>query len=358
MIVTFICSARPEDQIRVQLRFRNSADAINRTGFHLAHILDLDAFVQNTPYAQKLCARSDLLVIYRYLYGPVLPAIQYWKAREKKIIVDLDQAIDYLTPEMPDYSFWLEGAPLTTTSGSALSGSWASPVPLEQLKWGLGMVDAVTTVSARLASDWSQFAVVYEIPDYLNTCQYPVFEQDHEGKIWIGLGPATHYAAFKQSGLANAMEHLCQEYPQVKLVLGSLGDETDMDLMIDPGQVVAYSYSSFDEWVHLLLTLDIGLIPVASDYDLRLSTVHLLEFMVAKIPWIASHQLSVHELSTYGQWLQNSPQEWESAILKAMEHLDFYKKKAGGEAFLHALGQDAGAHIDKALRVYSAVVHQ
>jgi hypothetical protein len=131
-----------------------------------------------------------------------------------------------------------------------------------------------------------------------------------------------------------------------------------VDLKIDPDQVVPYSCSSFDEWVHLLLTLDIGLAPVTSDFDLRLSPVHLLEFMIAKIPWIASSQLSVHELPGYGQWVQNAPQAWESAILRVMERLDLYKRKAGGEPFLYALGQDAGVHIDKALRVYSAILNQ
>jgi hypothetical protein len=358
VIITFICSDRPEDQIRVQLRFRNSADAINRTRFHLAHVLDLGAFVQNTPYAQKICARSDLLVIYRYLYGPVLQAIQYWKARNKRIIVDFDQAIEHLAPGLPDYSFWLEGEPLSIASGNLSPASRIDPLPLEQFRWGLEMVDAATVASARLASDWSQFATVYEIPDYLNPCQYPVFEHDHGGEVWIGLGPSTHYTAFEKSGLTSALEHLCREHLQVKLVLGSLGNEAGMDLKIDPHQVVTYSCASFGEWVYLLLTLDIGLVPAYSDFDLRLSPVHLLEFMIAKIPWIASSQLSIHELPGYGQWVQNAPQAWESAILRVIDRLDLYKKRAGGEPFLYALGQDAGAHIDKALRIYSAILNR
>jgi hypothetical protein len=121
---------------------------------------------------------------------------------------------------------------------------------------------------------------------------------------------------------------------------------------------VTYSCASFDEWVHLLLTLDIGLAPVTSDFALRLSPVHLLEFMIAKIPWLASHQPAFQDLSGYGQWVQDAPQAWEGAILRVIERLDFYKLKAGGEPFLYALGQDAGAHIDKALRIYSAILNQ
>jgi hypothetical protein len=358
VIITFISSNRPEDEIRVQLRFRNIVDAINRTGFHLAHVIDFDSFIHNTPKAQKICSRSDILVVYRYLYGPILTAIQYWKAREKKVIVDFDQAIDCLTPDMPDYSFWLEGAPVSAASGKHLPESRIDPVPLEQFKWGLGVVDAATVVSARLASDWSQFTNIYEIPDYLNTCQYPVLNKTHEGEIWIGIGHNTHCTSFKKSGLAVALQHLCRKYPQVKLVLCGPGIEKDADLNINPDQILTYSSPFFDEWVSLLLKLDIGLAPVYSDFDLRLSPINMLEFMVVKIPWIATKQLAYDGLSRYGEWVQNSPEAWESAIVKVIQQLDLYQKKAGGEPFLYALGQDAGANIDKVLRIYSDIVNQ
>ncbi len=112
MIVTYIHSNHPEDAPRVQIRCRNFADAINRIGWHHANLLDLDSFAQNTPEAQKICADSDLLVIHRYLYGPILEAIEFWKARDKKVVVDFDQAINYLTPDIPFYSFWMQGKPL------------------------------------------------------------------------------------------------------------------------------------------------------------------------------------------------------------------------------------------------------
>jgi hypothetical protein len=358
VIITFICSKRPEDQIRVQLRFRNFADAINRSGLHLAHIIDLESFIQMTPEAQKTCVRSDILVIHRYLYGPVLTTIQYWKAREKKVIVDLDLAINYLTPDMPDYSFWQEGAPLVAKPGKHSSECRIEPVPLEQFKWGLGTVDAATVPSARLANDWSRFTNIYEIPDFLNTGHYPTHEQTHEGEVWIGLSHSTHYANFKKSGLAIAMEHICRDYSQVRLVICDPLNGTYAGMKIDPGQIITYSPYFFEEWVRLLLRLDIGLAPVSNDFDLRLSPVNILEFMISKIPWVATRQPAFHPFSRYGLWVQNAPDAWESAILKVMLQLDLYRKKAGGEPFLYALGQDASEKIDQALRVYSAIASQ
>jgi hypothetical protein len=350
MMITYIYANRPEDQIRLQLRCRNLVEAFNRSGLARANLLTLEAFVQNTPEAQKLCAESDLLVIYRYLYGPVLTAIQYWKAREKKIIVDFDQAVNYLTPEMPDYSFWRQGSPL---AGRNALEAPIDPLPLEQFRWGLGLVDAATAASARLADDWSQFARVYEIPDYLNTSQYPLLEKTHKDEIWVGLGPRTQPASFKNSGLAAALEEVCWQFPQVRLIL--CGWEKAPDLKIDPKQIRLQAPRCFDDWVKILLNLDLGLAPVAGDYDLRLSQVNLFEFMLAKIPWVATEQGACQPLLS-GRWVQNSPENWESAVLETVEHLAVYQRKAAGEPFLFALGQDLSVNLEKVLKVYSAIV--
>jgi hypothetical protein len=358
VIITYICSNRLEDKIRVQLRVRNFADAINRTGLHLAHVIDLDSFIKNTPEAHKICVRSDVLIIYRYLHGPILKAIQYWKAREKRIVVDFDQAINHLTPDMPDYSFWLEGAPLTSNSGIDFPEKPIDPIPLEQFKWGLGTVDAATVASARLADDWSQFTNIYELPDYLNTCHYPVSDRAHEDEIWIGISHTTQYVSFKNSGLSTALEYICQEYPQVRLIIHDHENFANEDLDVDPTQTILYSPHFFGEWVNLLLKLDLGLAPVYGNYDLRLSPINLLEFMIVKIPWVATKQLAPHDLSRYGHWVQNSPEAWKSAILRAIEHLAVYQKKASGEPFLFALGQDVSANIDKAIQVYSAILNR
>lgn len=356
MVVTYIYSNCLEDQIRVQLRCRNLADAINRTGIHRANLLDINSFVQNTIDAQRMCVESDILVIYRYLYGPILNAVQYWKARDKKVIVDFDQAVNYLTCEKPGYSFWFEGVPPEDyTIGDE---NPIDPIPLEQFKWGLSMVDAATVSSGRLVDDWSQFTCVYEISDYINTSQYPALNQAHENEIWIGLGNNVDYDSFKNSGLLAAMEHVCQERPQVRLILCNLANDSYMKLDIDSSQLKIYSPHYFEEWVNILLKLDIGLAPTSGNYDLRLGVSSPLEFMISKIPLIASEQLTFNNLAQYGQWVKNTPDAWGNAILETVDQINVYQKKAAKEPFLFAIGQDVSVNIDKVLNVYFSIINQ
>jgi hypothetical protein len=328
-------------------------------GWHTANLLGLNSFIQNTPEAQRLCTGSDLLVVHRYLFGPVLRAVQYWKARDKKVVVDLDQAINYLTPDFPGYSFWMEGVPLEEcVIGNNKHENSIDPIPLEQFKWGLGLVDAASVPSSRHADDWANYTNILEIPDYLNTDQYPALKQDHETETWIGLCNSTTHYNLSNSGLLKAMENICRKRPQVKLVLCDLELVQGGRLDIPPSQVIKYPSSLLEEWANILPKLDIGLAPLYGDYDLRSSWINLLEFMVSKIPWIASDLASFRPLSSYGTLVQNSPCDWETATLNVIDQIGAYRKKAAGEPFLFALSQDVNENIDKVLKLYISIINQ
>lgn len=352
MIVTYIFANIPADQIRIQVRCRNMADAINRTGNHRAYLLDMTSFAKNTPLAQKVCGESDLLVIYRYLYGPVLTATQYWKARDKKVIVDFDQSVDHLNPSNPAGLFWYEGFPF---EGLDLDEeSIIDPPPIEQFKWGLAMVDAATVPSLRLADDWSHYTSIHKVMDYINTHHYPAAHQTHGDEIWIGTGSRVESESLEDSGLLTAMESICLNHPRVKFVLSGM-DKIEA-AKIDEDQLMFFAPENFEDWVNILLTLDIGLMPIQGDYDRRLGSYDLLEFMIAKIPWIASKEPTFHNIFQYGQWVANTPEEWEKVILDTVDQLEAHQQKAVGEPFLFALNQDISVNISKILKIYEEII--
>jgi hypothetical protein len=359
MIITYIYSNNPADALRVHLRCRNFADAINRIGWNSANLLDLEAFIQNTPEAQAVCEASDLLVIHRYLYGPVLQAIEYWKARDKKVIVDFDQAINYLTPDIPVHSFWMESEPLQAQAeGARVTARPTDASPLEQFKWGLGLIDAAVVSSMRLVVDWSPFTDVYEIPDYLNTDQYPAYKQAHEDKIRIGIANGARSTSIKNSGLSAALNNICQTNPNVEVVLCGLTDDVHDFLDVPASQITIHRSGLFDEWASTLLSLDIGLIPIYGDYDLRLSRINLLEFMISKTPWIASSQPSFREFSRYGRLSSNSSNGWEQAILTSINNLRPLQAWASAEPFLFALSQDVNENIDKVVKLFTYILNR
>lgn len=353
MVVTYIYSNLMADQIRIQIRCRNMVDAINRTGTHRANLLDMAEFIQNTVHAQKVCGESDLLVIYRYLYGPILTTIQYWKARDKTVIVDFDQAVDCLTENMPAYSFWFEGQPFEDISFNGYGS--IDPPPIEQFKWGLSMVDAATVPSVRLVDDWSQYTNVFKVLDFINTHHYPTLNQSHGNEVWIGLGNRVGYDCFEKSGLFAALESVCRKRPQVRLMLSNMEDAVSTP-NISAQQLNLYFSYCFEDWVGILLSLDIGLIPIHGEYDRRLGSYDLLEFMIARIPWIASEETTFRKLSPYGQWARNTSAAWEEILLHTVDQLEVHQRSAAGDPFLFALSQSLSANIDKILKIYAIII--
>ena len=358
MNVTYIHSCQQADQHRVQTRCRNLAVAIGRTGWHSANLLGLEDFVNNTPTAYEACANSDLLVIHRYLYGPVIRALQSWKARDKKVVVDIDEALDRLPPETAGYRFWQQGVPFESC-GTNSDCSVISPLPIEQLRLGLRLADGVTVASVRLADDWSEAAHVTHVPDYINLDQYLTIKQGHGKETWVGLnGEGMGAGCLTRIGLKTALEKLCAQRDAVRLMLVGFDAADTADLKISPHQKMILPASPVEQWPRLLAQFDLGIALADREHGSRGGWQRALEFMVMKIPWIGSDLPLHRDLARFGWMVKNTPAAWERALLEVVDHLDVYRSEATGESFLYALGQDVNENISKVLAAYATILYQ
>lgn len=360
MIVTYIHSNSPSVQKCVQTRCRNLVSAIRRTGWHKAHLLDLGNFVSNTSKAQEICAESDLLVVHRFLYGPVIRMLQSWKARDKKVIIDIDEAVDRLPPESESYRFWNEGVPMQECPGATIDeGQTIDPAPIEQLRLGLRLADAVSVSSTRLADDWAAYSNILHIPDYLNLDQYLTVKQFHPGEIWIGLSTEGLSAAvLEESGLARALEAVCRQRKQVRLYWVGADRLSADGLDISVRQKILLPAPGLETWPRVLAAFDIGLAPALGETALRAGWQRALEYMVMKVPWIGSDLPSYRELSRFGWLVHNSAEAWERGLLEVVDHLDAYQAEAAGEPFLFALGQDVHENVAKILAGYASILYR
>ena len=160
------------------------------------------------------------------------------------------------------------------------------------------------------------------------------------------------------SGLLQAVQNICQTHPNIRLVLCNSAQQDLNNLGLPDSQVIRYPALLFEEWANVLPRLDIGLVPLQGDYDLRTSSISLLEFMLSKIPWIATDIASLRQFSSYGLLTQNISADWEQAITGTVDQLVARRKKAAGDAFLYALSQDVNGNIDKVLKLYTNILNQ
>lgn len=359
MIITFIYSNSKADQYRVQIRCRNFAEAIRRTGYHTAYLVDLESFLKNTSEAQEACQKADLLVIHRHLYGPVIENLLMWKARGKKILVDLDEAIQFMTPDMTGYPFWKLGIPKEDDYYQKLLGAFPiRPIPLEQLSWGLRALDAATMPSVRLADDWSSTVRTHYLPDYINSDQYMIQRANCQGMVTIGVSGCTQsFNQLQKSGLITALENICQQRRNVLIHFFDFEPGSLDNARIPDEQRIIFSDISPYMWPMLLARIDIGIACAEGKFGARTSRIKTVEYSIMKIPWLASNLYPFREMGKYGWLVSNSESQWIHAILEVVDHLDIYQAEANSEPFLYGISQDVFENVDKIISTYETVLN-
>ena len=357
MIVTYVYADTKEEWNCAEWRCSVPARAINRTGTHKAYMIDIESFVKRSDAIDQICAESDIIVIQRNLFGPVLATIQHWKAYEKTVIVDFDDAYDLMPAAVKNYEFWIEGVQKRRGLDNRVVAQKIDPPPLTQFKWGLRLVDAATTPSTRLAEDWRSFTSIYNVPNYIELDRYIDVKPEAHDWITIGWGGSlTHLQSFKDSGVLSALRRVCLQRPNVRVMICS-------DIRIYEALNIPEEQKTFNPWVAAvdwpsqLAQFDIGIAPLAGAYDQRRSWVKALEYLVMRIPWVASDGPPYHQMRSYGWLVNNTPNAWERILLDMVDHIDDYKAEAAGEPYLYGIGQGIDENIEKVLSTYSTIIN-
>ena len=358
MIVTYIYPPSEHDQQRIQLRCKNLSEAICRTRTHKSFLLDLDSFLNQTEEAQLICAQSDILVIYKHLYGPALRLVQFWKARDKRVLVDFDEALDLLPLDFEERDFWMT-TNLSPQATDRLAGGRASASPLEQFRWGLRLVDSATVPSIHLIQDWANLTPIRQIPDYLNINHYPTTQRGSPSPKMITVAiqaQAIGADGLVSSGLLPAIEEVAALRTAVHFQIFAPARSPVNRLQSASGRITFLPNLPAHEWPALLARVDIGVAVINDAYGMHSSPIALTEFMIMRIPWLASDLPPFRTFNPYGWLVPNSRENWKRSLIEVIDHLDSYRKEASSGAYLYALGQDVSANISKVLDLYQSIL--
>lgn len=332
------------------------ARAIQRTQGHSAVMLSIQDFMHTTPLAIEICEDADIIIVQRNLFGPTLAAIQHWKARDRVVVAEFDDAYDLIPPSVGSHDFWKSG--IASENGVPVKNvKRIDPVPLTQFKWGLRLVHAATVPSKRLVDDWNAFTDMYYVPNFIDLDKYvDIPTGQHEG-VTIGWGGSlSHFDSFNQSGFLKAIQRVCAARPQVRVMInGSNQDIFDL-LPIPAEQKILRPWVPYHRWSHELAHYDIGLAPLNGPYDERRSWIKVLEYLVMKIPWVASEGPTYHELRPYGWLVKNEASAWERILLDMVDHIEDYRAEAAKEPYFFGISQNIEGNIQNVLTTYAEII--
>jgi hypothetical protein len=131
-------------------------------------------------------------------------------------------------------------------------------------------------------------------------------------------------------------------------------------LPLPPEQKILAPWTPYAAWPQRLAQFDIGLAPLHGAYDERRSWIKVLEYLVMKIPWVASDGPAYHALRPYGRLVaeRNTPSAWERALLDMVDHLADHKAEAAREPYLFGLSQAIDVNVDKLIATYTRIAER
>jgi glycosyltransferase involved in cell wall biosynthesis len=335
------------------------AQAINKVGNgNAASVMFLDDFVKNNEETQRVVSAADIIIVERNLFGDTLTMMQYWKSRNKPIAVIFDDGYHTMEKDNVSYDFWENSTIIGQDEKGQPKKLTIVPPILTQFKWGLKMAKGIICPSQVLCDHWSYLNKTYRTWNYLNLDRYvnstPLYPHDD---IVIGWpGSMSHLASFNDSGIAGALVYVARKYNNVRIMIG--GDKRVYDRIHLPENKKFFSnHVPEDQWSQLLASIDIGLAPLAGEYDTCRSWIKGMEYMAMKIPWIASDYPTYAELKKYGTLTANGLDNWKKALCYVIENIEQEREKARTTNYDFALTKTWEGNVDKLIDIFTKIIN-
>jgi hypothetical protein len=299
-------------------------------------------------------AKADLIVIQRNTFGNVLTEMLMQQAAGKTIAVDVDDYYQGMGGETgsASFDFWRN----STTKNPKGETVRLDPPPLESLEWGVKLAGNLTAPSRVLCDDWAGHAVTHFQPNYLDHALYWRGIRPPTDKIRIGFGGSFgHLEGFRKSNLGAALRMVLRERKDV--VFDLAGDERILHgLGLPPGRWNYRGWFPLTLWApNFLAGLDIGLIPLAGEYDRRRSALKSTEMAMMGLPWIGSNLEPNQLLAETGVLVENTAEAWHKAIMDMINDLPAQRALADMRRAV-AMNMAAQNNVSKILSVYEAML--
>jgi hypothetical protein len=349
MNVVYLHPQQPRDWDLHRWRCLEPVAAINRSYQHQAAALSLQAFIQDTEESRRLCTRADVLVIQQDLIGPVLSTLHHWKARDKTIVVDIQLAPEDMKPGSPAYLNWQK----SLLSSGLLEDNTTAPDLKTQFEWGLKLIHGATVPTPRLKKAWNHVKRVQLLPSLINTEGYANVSRDPQQGTTLGwIAPADHVEKPHRLPALQALSAVCSRRPRIKLAAVNLDQDSFDRLEIPDPQKVLIPRPQTEPWAQVLAQFDLAVLPLAQPRFDHHRRIRFLEFILMKIPWIASRS-TVHEpLSAYGWEIPDQRDAWENTLTEIIRQLETNSIQNRQKGYLTGISQHIDDHLDSILACY------
>ena len=362
MVITHFVSDGFNEYNSSRWRVSNTTDVLIAAG-HDVHIISIQEWIRQSPFARMICELSDIVFIHRVSVRDSIRAIEYWTKRGKAIVLDFDDSYDNLVGDTnPAKKFWINGVVQVKKSNGWSGEQILEEHPLETLKEAISKCTATTVPSKVLVSDWEKYGTVMYLENYINSEAYLNIRkfESSDNAIRIGWGGSLgHIASFENSGVVEALSLLLKEHSNVAFFL--IGDKRIIDLLPFKDSIIFRPYVTYKDWAEIVSRYDIGIAPLAGEFDKRRSPIKLTEYCTMGIPFVATYDPAENYVvyenykNANGFLIKNGSDSWYNALKDLVTNLEKRKLEASKNIEV-ASKYFAKNNVASILNVYSKII--
>lgn len=290
---------------------------------------------------------ADVVVIERLALADLYRLIENLRRRGKVVVADFDDAYHLMPVSNPAFKFWGQNE---TPDGRKLN-----PPALEQFRRGLALCSGVVTPSLLLSADYQ----ARHLPNRLPMERYRPHQRRGprapDAPIVLGWGGSVgHLRSWTESGLGPALRRVLAARPNVRLALHGSDGRIAEALKLPAGQVDCYPWGPYRDWPAHVARFDVGLAPLAGEYDMRRSWLKALEYLALGVPWLASAGGPYDALLGMGTLVGNTANRWETALAGVLDNLAEHQRQAAGFVEF-AEAQDATRNAGQIIELFESL---
>jgi len=336
MEALFLYADLPQELNTSKYRIQIPAKYLQKAGhtIQVNHISELD-----------LSEVPEVVLVERVITPEFIELLRL--AGVKRILATFDDHYGLIPNDSPmSYQYW---------KGKKLSG----PKGIDEFKQALGMVDKALVPSQLLIRDFSfsakgrmaYFPNFYDPEVWLDV--KPAIEKP-TGSLVVGWGGSRqHGASWRQSRLAEGLSQVKKVYGE-KVQVWVYARAADDVLEKAKLSFLSYPWVNFEEWPRHVAGFDIGLLPLAGEYDRRRSNLKATEYGLVGIPWTGNIEYNdPYQDCKGGLFTSDNPRAWQAALTKLIEDEDL-RKSLG--CLGHTWAKDYDMSLSTNLDLYQKVL--
>ena len=330
---------------------------------------DLANVVVTPDWDGKLVEQSNIIVVQRMNDPRAYEAMEQAQSLGKKIVFELDDYIQAISPKNPSFSYWNPFGPNLARMLKILQKSDAMQVTTERLKMEYQLWNPIVEVLPNYLDKQ-----LWDVPAWTADKWDSYYKKKNDGIIRIGwTGAGSHYEDLQL--IEEVITKLCKKYENVHFCLfGYHGQSTyrknlfqDISLAnsacsrckgggqlekIDGIDILYYS-SKLKE-----AAFDIGIAPlIETGFNQGKSDIKIKEYSALGIPVVATRMkpYSVSVKEGYTGFLASTGKEWYDSLELLIKN-ESVRKKLGRNHYRLYKENTIDKHIQKWIAFYNRVI--